>query len=210
MLLMRLKKEKTRIIILIIGVISLVFSFSLIYKKVYETYINKKVEEKSMELFYENQNNNEEIKEENTEEKEEERKSNVVNYIAILEISKLNLKKGLVDLNNRLNNINYNIEILKGSDMPDIINGHFILASHSGNSNVSYFRNLNKLEISDEIKVYYNKKEYFYKVEEIYDIKKIGKAMLRRKQNKSNISLITCIPKTDKQLVVLGTLYKIK
>ena len=41
-------------------------------------------------------------------------------YLAILEIPDINLKKGLVDLNSPYNNIKYNVEIIKGSHMPDI------------------------------------------------------------------------------------------
>ena len=61
-------------------------------------------------------------------------------YIAVLEIPKINLKKGLVDPLSSLNNVDKNIEILKPIEMPDRENHTFSLASHSGTSKVSYFR----------------------------------------------------------------------
>ena len=54
-------------------------------------------------------------------------------YVAVIEILKINLKKGLYSKDSKKNNVN-NIEILKESDMPDIKNGNFILAGHSGTS----------------------------------------------------------------------------
>ena len=54
-------------------------------------------------------------------------------YIAVLKIPKINLERGLVDRNSYSNNVNYNIQILSNSSMPDEKNGNVILAAHSGN-----------------------------------------------------------------------------
>ena len=66
-------------------------------------------------------------------------------YFMILEIPKIKLKRGLYGVNSYLNNVNSNLEILSSSNMPDTQNSNLIIAGHSGNSDVSYFKNLYKL-----------------------------------------------------------------
>ena len=59
-------------------------------------------------------------------------------YVAILEIPDINIKKGLLSIDNKYNDIAYNIAIMETSQMPDIKNSNLILASHNGNSPVSF------------------------------------------------------------------------
>ena len=120
------------------------------------------------------------------------------NYIGFLEIDKIHLKQGFLSIDNYYNNVDYNIEILKVSDFPDVINGNFILASHSGNSSISYFRNLYKLDIGDIAKVYYKSKTYKYQIVNIYKENKDGSVGIYRDSNKTTLTLITC-SKNDKQ-----------
>ena len=61
------------------------------------------------------------------------------NYIAVLEIPSINLKRGLVDPSSKYNNVNYNIQIIDKSSMPDVVNGNLVLASHNGASYISFF-----------------------------------------------------------------------
>lgn len=124
-------------------------------------------------------------------------------YIGILRIPKIKLKRGLVEKNNYLNDVKYNVEILDSSDMPDKENGNVILAAHSGNSKVSYFKNLDKLKIDDMVYIDYDNKTYNYKVVNIYDIEKTGKAKIIRNQNTNTLTLITCKEKTNKQIVII-------
>lgn len=51
--------------------------------------------------------------------------------------------------------------------------GNFILYVHSGNSNIAFFQNLNKVEFNDSIYIYYNGIKYKYIVTKKYDIKKL-------------------------------------
>ncbi len=136
--------------------------------------------------------------EENEDETKKETNNYTPNYIGFLEIDKIYLKQGLLPINNYYNNINYNIEILKVSDFPDVINGNFILASHSGNSSISYFKNLYKLELGDIAKVYYQSKTYKYQVVNIYKEDKDGSVGIYRDSNKTTLTLITC-SKNDKK-----------
>lgn len=125
------------------------------------------------------------------------------NYIAILEIPIINLRKGLVNPNSEMNDINYNIEILEDSDMPDVNSGNFILAAHSGNSIISYFKDLDKLKNNDLAYVYYAGKEYMYQVVNKYEIKKTGYAKIERDKNKNTLTLISCKHGTNYQIIVI-------
>lgn len=188
----------------IIGSLIILIGFGLIG---YDYYSNKKIdnnEELAIEEFYNNEDISEEIHKEPVEEVKEEKPKEKINYIAILKIPKIKLERGLVDPKSYLNNVNYNIEILKESSMPDEVNGNVILAAHSGNARISYFRNLDKLNIGDEISIDYKSNIYKYRVSDIYLIDKNGTAEIIRNINKSTLTLITCKHNTKKQIVVIA------
>ncbi len=167
-------------------------------------------EQKSLEYFYEeqidnniqmNEETNEVIKDNGTDKKIP---SNIEEYTAVIKIPSIGLEKGLFHKNNYLNNVDKNIEILAESDMPDVENGNVILASHNGNSNVSYFKDINKLNINDKITIYYNQNIYEYKVMNMYEIEKNGTANIVRNNYKDTLTLITCVTNEEKQLVVIS------
>jgi len=174
----------------------------------YDYYSNKVIdnqEDLAIEEFYQEEEIEEsvdEIKEEPKEEKKEEK----INYIAVLKIPKIKLVRGLVDRNSYQNNIKYNVQILKDSSMPDEDKGNVILAAHSGNARISYFKNLDKLIIGDDISIEYNSVIYNYKVVDIYLIDKTGTAEIIRDKNKSTLTLITCKHNTNKQIIVIAEL----
>ena len=90
--------------------------------------------------------------------------------------------------------------------MPDEEKGNVILAAHSGNARISYFKNLDKLVIGDDISIEYNSVIYNYKVVDIYLIDKTGTAEIIRDKNKSTLTLITCKHNTNKQIIVIAEL----
>ena len=140
--------------------------------------------------------------EEPVEEKKEEKKVEV-NYIAVIKIPKIGLEKGLASKDSYWNNVNRNIQILTESDMPDKEKGNVILAGHSGNSSVSYFRKLNKLQNNDEVIISYKGKDYVYRMVNSYEIEKNGYAHILRNAEKTTLTLITCKHNTNKQLIVI-------
>lgn len=194
-----LKKSKIKIalgyLMLILGIGILVYP--LILNRVVEYQDNKKIKQ-----YFNQENLNSEtiIYKENEEILKEDL------YIGILEIPSIDLKKGFYEINNVNNNVDKNIEILNGSDMPNIVNGTFILAGHSGSSIYSYFRNLNKLELNNKIYVYYNGYKYSYEVTNIYDIEKTGKIKIEKESNMTALVLITCRHNTNKQIVIIADL----
>ena len=192
---------------LIIGSFLIVLGIGLIG---YDYYSNKSItndEDIAIAEFYENEETSEDEIEETIEEQPKvEKTAEKINYIAVLKIPKIKLVRGLVDRNSYLNNIKYNVEILKDSSMPDEVNGNVILAAHSGNARISFFRNLDKLELGDDISIEYKSNLYKYKVSNIYLIDKTGTAEIIRDKDKTTLTLITCKHNTNKQIIIIADL----
>ena len=188
------RKSKSHLIcgslLVIVGI--LIFIFPIIYNKYQE-----KQEEIKLEYFFEvstidNYNVIEDTKQED--------------YIAVLEIPSINLKKGLYAIDSKNNNVNKNIEIIDSSDMPDITKGNFILAGHSGTGRIAFFDDLDKLIIDDTIIVYYNNIKYIYQINYIESIVKDGTIEIKR-EFESMITLTTCNQENkNEQLVITGIL----
>ncbi len=123
--------------------------------------------------------------------------------MAVLEIPKIKLKRGIYAKNSKLNNVNKNVYLIKESDMPDREKGNFILAGHSGTAYFSYFKNLPKLSIGDKAYIYYDGARFEYKLVNNYEIEKNGKANIIRNGEKTVMTLITCKHGTEKQLVYI-------
>ncbi len=127
-------------------------------------------------------------------------------YAAVLEIPSIDLKKGLVSLDDKYNNADYNIQTIKSSLMPDKEKGNLILAAHSGSSSISYFKNLHKMKINDKLIVYYDGIKYTYVLSNYYDIDKTGYADIVRDKNQNTLTLVTCKRGTDKQTIFISYL----
>ena len=115
----------------------------------------------------------------------------------MIEIPKINLKKGFVSPKSKYNNIKYNVTIIDGFDYPDVHNGNFILAAHSGTARISFFKDLYKLQLGDKASITYKNKKYTYKITNIYTQKKQGYLTIYRNPNKTTLSLITCTKDSD-------------
>lgn len=113
-------------------------------------------------------------------------------YIGSLEIPKINLNKGFTELGSPYNTVNKNIEIVRNSSYPDVEKGNFILAAHSGNSYLAYFRNLYQLNLGDYAYVNYKNHRYTYKIVNIYEQEKTGKIAIYRNLDKTTLTLVTC------------------
>ena len=196
-----MQKNKTNYkMTIILGVILITFGITLMSNN----YIKTKREEtfNDMNLLLLDSSidevNTEESNDEtpNEEVDEEPSKSDTSNnyepYLAVLKIPKLNLERGFYDKTSSLNNVYYNILFHSNSDYPDKLNGNVILASHSGTSSISYFKNLYKLELGDEAQINYKNTTYTYKVVNIYKEEKDGTIAIYRNKEKSTLTLITC------------------
>lgn len=142
--------------------------------------------------------------------KQEDKKKIEKEYIGYLEIKKINLRQGLVSKTSYYNNVNRNIQMLSTSSYPDKDKGNVILAAHSGTSSISYFKNLYKLVVGDEAKIYYKNNTYTYKIVNIYNVLKTGSVDIHRDTNKSCLTLITCTKdsKTEQTIYILELVSK--
>lgn len=132
----------------------------------------------------------------------------VESYIGYLNIPKIDLNRGFYSISSSQNNVNKNIYVHPASTFPSDSN-NLILAAHSGTSSISYFKNLYKLELEDDIYLEYNSIKYHYKIKDIYNVSKNGSVGLRINKNVSTLTLITCT-KNDKnsQTIYISELVK--
>lgn len=134
-------------------------------------------------------------------------KTNNSSYLMVLEIPKVGIKKGIYNKDNQLNNVDNNIAILNSSSLPDEDKGSVILASHNGNSKVSFFKRLEELEIDDVVNIYYLGIKYTYKIYKYDIVDKVGNIQVTKDRTVSNVVLISCKNGTnDKQIVFIGRL----
>lgn len=127
-------------------------------------------------------------------------------YIGILKIDKINLYQGFYDKDSKYNDIELNIMINKESDYPNVINGNLILMAHSGDSDVSYFRYLDMLEVGDNAIIYYREESYNYKLVKVYESIKNGRVFIDR-DDTTTLTLITCSrEKEDMQKIYIFNL----
>lgn len=204
-------KRKSKLIIKIIGLLVLASGiFILIYHYSKIEKLDKESDIKIEEFLNKEIPLKNEASIDDTTIEEEKTNNQDYNYIAVLEIPSINLKRGLVDPSSPYNNVNYNIQIIDNSTMPNVTNGNFVLASHNGASYISFFKNLNRMNINDKIYVYYQGYKYEYSLTEIYDTPKDGKVEIVRDYDKTTITLITCKKNSkDTQVVYIGYLTNI-
>ncbi len=124
----------------------------------------------------------------------------------ILEIPKINLKQEFYPNNPEKNNVDKGLQVIETSKMPNIKGSNLIIASHSGNSSIAYFKNLDKLNINDTAYIHYKNKTYRYVIKNIYDVEKTGYINIQRDKTKQTLTLITCKKNTNKQTVFIGYL----
>jgi LPXTG-site transpeptidase (sortase) family protein len=199
------EKKKSKIVLLFLGLLLIKLGIALIVYKYISDKYSTFLEEKAIEEYYLDEKIFYESEKETVEEEKKlsTKKVDKINYIATIKIPKINLEKGLVEPSSDLNNIKYGIQILKDSSMPDKEKSNLILASHSGTARISYFKNLDKLIVGDEVIINYRNNIYTYKVARVYDVNKNGKANLIYNKNKNNLILITCRYKTNKQIILV-------
>lgn len=124
------------------------------------------------------------------------------NYIGLLEIPKIGLKQGFLDLKSKYNNIKYNVTVINGSTFPNENNNNLILAAHSGVCTICYFNKLFNLSNDDYAYIYYKNIKYLYKLVNIYEVEKDGTVPIYRDYNKNVLTLITCTKNSNTKQTV--------
>ncbi len=155
-------------------------------------YMNEKITDRQTEIY---DVTTKEIASTNTNEEQIEKQTkykDIENYIGYLEIPKIKFRRGFYKIDSKLNNVESNIQIIKGSNMPDITNGNLIIAGHSGTGWKAFFKNLYKLEIGDNLIVTYSGLKYTYKITNIYKEQNTGTISIKRNYDKTTLTLVTC------------------
>lgn len=197
----------------IFGISFIIIGILLIGVYQYRISRENKLDDESVDIYFEKQEEavenitNEEI----IEEKEESKESSepLYNYIGVLEIPSINFKRGFLDMNDKNNTVSKNIQVLKDSDYPDVVNGNLIIAGHSGSGRIAFFKNLYKLSSGDESYIYYKNKKYIYKMIESYEVQKTGIVPIKNYSNKTILTLITCSQDEEKQIVFINELIEV-
>ena len=123
--------------------------------------------------------------------------------VGMITIEKINLNRQF----RRDGNVDKEIVMLD-SDFPDLKNSLLILAAHSGTSPFSFFNYLYKLQLRDIVKITYDNKTYNYRIIDIYQVNKNGKAEFYKINNKRTLALITCTNnEKDKQTIYIAVEY---
>ena len=122
-------------------------------------------------------------------------------------IPKIGLEKPLYKMDSENNNIEKNVTILNESITPEQENSILFIAAHSGTSNVSFFNNLDQLQVEDEIELQYNNHTYYYQITNISEQTKDGYIRGRR-ENKRQLVLTTCCPQKDNCQLIINSIEK--
>ena len=138
------KIKRNNKLIYLFGLLLIILGLFLLFRNFYDEKEQEQLEKDSIEEYYDNVEIKEsEITYENksieTQKNTTSKKTKKIDYVAVLKIPKINLKKGLVSKDNPLNSVKYGIEILANSSMPDKEKTNLIVASHSGTASISYF-----------------------------------------------------------------------
>ena len=95
--------------------------------------------------------------------------ADISNENPVLEIPKINLKQEFYPDDKEKNTVDKGIQVIETSKMPNQ-KGNLILASHSGNTDIAYFKHLDRLNINDIAFIYYKSIKYKYIITNIYEV----------------------------------------
>ena len=206
---MKKRKIKNRKLsrVFIIGSLFILLGITLISLKIYSNYYLDKQEDKAIQEYLDYKPDTTVKVDNSTTTIKEEKETVTYNYIAVLEIPKIDLKRGLFPINDKNNNVDKNVEILQNSDMPNITNGTLALAGHSGNSRIAFFHKLYKLKEKDQVYIYYQNIKYIYQVSKIERQDKDGTISFTKTKDTTELILTTCDQQNKgKQIVVVAKL----
>lgn len=206
---MKKRKIKNRKLsrVFIIGSLFILLGITLISLKIYSNYYLDKQEDKAIQEYLDYKPDNTVKVDNSTTTIKEEKETVTYNYIAVLDIPKIDLKRGLFPINDKNNNVDKNVEILQNSDMPNVTNGTLALAGHSGNSRIAYFHKLYKLKENDQVYIYYQNIKYIYQVSKIERQDKDGTISFTKTKDTTELILTTCDQQNKgKQIVVVAKL----
>lgn len=184
-------------VLVLLGIVALSFNYINIKKqnvftklniKLYDDVMPNVIEDKKEPTKVELEKNKIQVDEAS----KETAKADYTYFKGVIEIPKIGLKNGFLDIDSIYNKVDYNVTVISPSDFPDVENGNLILAAHSGTGYIAFFKNLYKLKHNDQVIIYYNGIKYKYNIKNIYKQPKTGRLEIKRNNNKKTLTLITC------------------
>lgn len=184
----------------------------LIVSDVYGSYIDTKNDSLELDNFLKSDMNNDLPDVKNLDETSDVDNTNLYNindevdfskYYAAIEIPSIEMKQGIKKDNGSNKIIDASVASLVTSDMPDVDNGNYVLAGHSGNGNKSYFKDVGTMKENDTIIIYYNAKKYYYKVYNVSEVHETNLTPLERVKDKTIVTLITCKNTDDQYRIIV-------
>lgn len=128
--------------------------------------------------------------------------------IARIIIPRINIDNLIYNTNSKENTVEKNVMLLNGSILPNSNESIIFLAAHSGVGDIAYFDDLDKLNINDILIFQYKNYNYYYSINNKYEIAKDGDIELNK--TSSNQLVLTTCSKTNKkkQLLINSNLIK--
>ncbi|MDU6175612.1 MAG: class D sortase [Clostridium perfringens] len=123
--------------------------------------------------------------------------------IGILNIPKINLEIGIIE-GVSYEDIKYVVGHFPGSPMPGE-KGNFSIAGHRISYFGQAFKDIDKLEKEDKVKVTYNGKEYTYEVTDMYEVTPNETEALNPTKD-ATITIVTCTTDAKNRVIVKGKL----
>ncbi|WP_096516873.1 class D sortase [Clostridium perfringens] len=123
--------------------------------------------------------------------------------IGILNIPKINLEIGIIE-GVSYEDIKYVVGHFPGAPMPGE-KGNFSIAGHRISYFGQAFKDIDKLEKGDKVKVTYNGKEYTYEVTDMYEVTPNETEALNPTKD-ATITIVTCTTDAKNRVIVKGKL----
>ena len=131
----------------------------------------------------------------------------ISDYNFRLSIPSIDLNVIVPSYGSKDNDVNKGVYLAKDYNF-DTFKGSIVIASHSGSSPISFFKNLELLKMKDVVIISKGDFDYYFEIYDFYKINKTGK--FKYKDNDKLIYLVTCDKNNrKKQLVYVGKLEKI-
>ena len=123
--------------------------------------------------------------------------------IGILNIPKINLEIGIIE-GVSYEDIKYVVGHFPGSPMPGE-KGNFSIAGHRISYYGQAFKDIDKLEKGDKVKVTYNGKDYTYEITDMYEVTPNETEALNPTKD-ATITIVTCTTDAKNRVIVKGKL----
>lgn len=172
------KIDKTKLL----GITLMLIGLSLIIYEYTSTYLEKRSIDKEMQAFFDAPM----LTDDDFEMPEEVLEKDLWK----IEIDKINVDHPVIQSSN-WDYLNRYVVAWENSPVPPA-NGNFAIAGHNGRCASCVFRNFDKLDKGDEIRLSDRKNTYIYKITDIFEVIYTDTSVLEDTPDKPTLTLVTC------------------